>query len=65
MRKLLLASMVLGGLFMMSNHQAGAATVAAKHQEQMRPTVTQVDYYWHRHHWHHRHWEHGHWHYWD
>lgn len=64
MRKMLFASAILGGLFMLSGQSASAAPVGM-HQVQSPSAVTQVDYYWHRHHWHHRHWEHHHWRYWD
>ena len=44
---------------------ADIAKAAGVHVTPSHPAVTDVDYYWHRHHWHHRHWEHHHWRYWD
>jgi hypothetical protein len=66
MRKILLAAVALGGLTALSAGGASAAPSASGiHVVPAQPLVTNVDYYWHRHHYHHRHWDHGRWRYWD
>lgn len=72
MRKIVLASVALSGLFAATAIGASAAPSAALigHPAADQALITTVDYdhhgyEWHHHEWHHRHWEHHHWHYWD
>ena len=71
MRKIVLASVALSGLFAATAISASAAPSPALVDQRApeRALVTSVDYdhhyEWHHHEWHHRRWEHGHWHYWD
>ncbi|WP_428487746.1 hypothetical protein [Rhodopila sp.] len=69
MRKLLLASAALTGMFTLTALNASAAPATALIGVQAEPShalVTNVDYYYNHHHYHHRRRdERGHWHYWD
>lgn len=65
MRNLLLASALLGGLFMLSGQPASAAPAAGLRQLHTPSAVTQADYYWNHRRWHHRRWRHHRWQYWD
>ena len=71
MRKIVLISLALSGLFAATAISASAAPSSAL-MNQVAPNdtlVTNVDYdhhyEWRHHEWHHRRWEHHHWHYWD
>ncbi len=72
MRKIVLASVALSGLFAATAISASAAPSPAlvDHQARGHALITNVDYDhhgndWHHHEWHHRHWDHGHRRYWD
>ena len=67
MRRLLFATVALGGFTALSTLGAAAAPnagVVAWHSA-APASVVQADWYWNHHHWHHRRWSHHGWHYWD
>jgi hypothetical protein len=66
MRKLLLGAIAIGGLTALTASSALAAPLPhGVHAAPSQAGVTNVDYYWHRHHWHHRRWEHRRWRYYN
>jgi hypothetical protein len=64
MRKLLIATVMLGGVLGLAG---GAMAQPMDHHEgyERHERMAQQDYYRHHHHYHHRKWDHGRWHYWD
>jgi hypothetical protein len=65
LRKVLMATVVMGGLFTLATATTQAAPATGLQGIHAPSAVTQADYYWNHHHWHHRRWYHHHWHYWD
>jgi hypothetical protein len=65
MRKLILMTAALGGLFALTEAKAApvAPIMAPVQATQAHPGVTKVDYYWNHRHYAHRRWEHHRWHY--
>ena len=63
MRKLLLATAAITGLFMTTALSVSAQPYNRPQGPDIRHAPTNVDYYWHHQHYHHRHWEHNHWRY--